>query len=106
MSEHAKRSFPAWERLYEQTAVETMPWFTAELDEDVGEALDRLELRAGARVLDLGTGPGTQAMELARRGFAVTATDISEEALRLAREKAEWMGLAINWRRDDVLDSK
>lgn len=56
-----------------------MPWFNPELDEDLENALDELGLRSGS-ALDLGTGPGTQAIHLARRGFDVTATDISETA--------------------------
>ena len=46
-------------------------------DDDLRQALDQLGLRHG-RALDLGSGPGTQAMQLAQRGFDMTATDISE----------------------------
>lgn len=93
---------PAWESRYQQQAVETMPWFYPELDDDLAQALDQLGLRGG-RVLDLGTGPGTQAMHLARRGFTVTAADISETAIRRARALAEAEGLAITWQQDDIL---
>lgn len=56
--------------------------------------------------LDLGTGPGTQAMQLARRGFAVTATDISRTAIRLAKKKAENQRLDITWKQDDILETR
>lgn len=82
-----------------------MPWFNPELDDDLEKALDELGWQSG-RMLDLGTGPGTQAMQLARRGFEVTATDISEAAIRLAREKAEAQGLDITWMQDDILDTR
>jgi 2-polyprenyl-3-methyl-5-hydroxy-6-metoxy-1,4-benzoquinol methylase len=97
--------FPGWDERYQQQAVETMPWFYPELDDDLRQALDQLGLRA-ASALDLGTGPGTQAMQLAQRGFDVTATDISEAAIRLAREKAEAQGLTIAWQQDDVLATR
>jgi SAM-dependent methyltransferase len=71
--------------LYKQQEVESLPWFNPELDDDLEKALDELGLRSGS-ALDLGTGPGTQAIHLARRGFAVTATDISEAAIHLASE--------------------
>jgi 2-polyprenyl-3-methyl-5-hydroxy-6-metoxy-1,4-benzoquinol methylase len=45
-------------------------------------------------------------MQLARRGFAVTAVDISEAAIRLAREQAEAQGLTITWQQDDVLATR
>jgi 2-polyprenyl-3-methyl-5-hydroxy-6-metoxy-1,4-benzoquinol methylase len=96
---------PSWDERYQHQAVETMPWFYPELDDDLGQALNQLGLHGGS-ALDLGTGPGTQAMQLARRGFDVTATDLSQAAVELARQKAEAQGLAIAWRQDDILASR
>jgi 2-polyprenyl-3-methyl-5-hydroxy-6-metoxy-1,4-benzoquinol methylase len=103
--EDEKHEFPHWEELYQEQEVESLPWFNPELDDDLENALDELELQGGS-ALDLGTGPGTQAIELARRGFAVTATDISEAAIRLASEKAHEQGLEITWEQDDILDTR
>src|SRR5262245_45258844 len=105
MSEDEKHEFPHWEELYQEREVESMPWFNPELDDDLENALNELGLRGGS-ALDLGTGPGTQAIELARRGFTVTATDISEAAIRLAREKAQKQGIEITWEQDDILDTR
>jgi cyclopropane fatty-acyl-phospholipid synthase-like methyltransferase len=105
MSADQQPAFPGWEERYQQQAVETMPWFYPELDDDLRQALDQLGLRNG-RALDLGTGPGTQAMQLAQHGFDVTATDISAAAIRLAREKAEAQGLTISWQQDDILSTQ
>lgn len=51
---------------------------------------------AEARVLDLGTGSGAVALAIAaeRKKARVTATDVSEAALAVARENAEVLGLA------------
>ena len=97
--------FVGWDERYQQQAVESMPWFYPELDDDLQQALDQRGLQSG-RALDLGTGPGTQAMQLARRGFEVTATDISKAAIRLAREKAEAQGVSITWQQDDILATR
>jgi cyclopropane fatty-acyl-phospholipid synthase-like methyltransferase len=105
MSEDEKREFPHWEELYQEQEIESMPWFNLELDEDLENALDEIGLQRGS-ALDLGTGPGTQAMELARRGFTVTATDISEAAIRLASEKAQKQRLEITWKQDDILNTR
>jgi cyclopropane fatty-acyl-phospholipid synthase-like methyltransferase len=104
MSGDEKQEFPTWDKLYQERAIEAMPWFNPELDDDLKQALDELGLRSGS-TLDLGTGPGTQAIQLARSGFEVTATDISGAAIRLARAKAEEQGLDLTWVQDDILDT-
>jgi cyclopropane fatty-acyl-phospholipid synthase-like methyltransferase len=100
-----QQQFPGWEAMYQHQAIETMPWFYPKLDDDLSQALDELGMR-NRSILDLGTGPGTQAMQLAHRGFQVTATDISEAAIRRARDTAEAHGLAITWQQDDVLATR
>lgn len=96
---------PKWEELYRERQIESMPWFNPELDDDLKLALDELGLHGG-RALDLGTGPGTQAIQLACRGFKVTATDISAAAINRAKEKADAQGLDITWAQDDILDTR
>lgn len=105
MSAHEQRGFPRWENLYQEQEIESLPWFNPELDEDLKMALAKLDLTAGS-LLDLGTGPGTQAIQLARLGFHVTATDISEAAVGLAREKTHASRLDIIWVQDDILDTR
>jgi SAM-dependent methyltransferase len=58
------------------------------------DRLDRLRALHGARALDLGTGPGVIALELAARGASVLGLDISENQIGAARELAEARGLA------------
>ncbi|MGF1977369.1 MAG: class I SAM-dependent methyltransferase [Nostoc sp. CmiSLP01] len=99
------REFPNWEALYQEQAVETMPWFNPSLDPDVEEALLTLELSNGS-VLDLGTGPGTQALALAKRGFQMMATDLSEAAILQAAAKAKQKGLEVSFQQDDILNSR
>ncbi len=99
-----QREFPDWEELYREKNVESMPWFNPELDPDLDQALTKLNLHAGT-ALDLGTGPGTQAIALAERGFKVTATDISDTAVRQALDKTKEKGLDISFKQDDILNS-
>lgn len=94
-----------WERLYREQDVRTMPWYLPDLDPDMRSALESLGLVSG-QVLDVGSGPGTQAMALAKMGLEVTATDISPRAVDQARVKAEAAGLAIDFRQDDILATR
>jgi SAM-dependent methyltransferase len=48
----------------------------------------KLELDAGARVLDLCCGPGRHSVILAKHGYKVTALDLSQPYLELARRAA------------------
>jgi release factor glutamine methyltransferase len=68
-------------------------------------ALERIAAGARARVVDVGTGSGAIALAIARdRSDAeVTATDVSEGALAVARANAERLGLAVTFRQSDLL---
>jgi 2-polyprenyl-3-methyl-5-hydroxy-6-metoxy-1,4-benzoquinol methylase len=98
------REFPDWKQLYNDKEVETMPWFYPGLDPDLEKALSTFNIYSGS-ALDLGTGPATQAIALAERGFIVTGTDLSDTAIRKARIRAGEAGLEVDFRQDDVLDS-
>ncbi len=74
---------------------------TAELVAWIGETLPA----APCRVLDVGTGSGCIAISLAKRHPAatVTAWDISEEALAIARWNNERFGTSVTFLRRDAL---
>ena len=80
-----------------------MPWYNENLDSDLEEALHRRKITNG-KFLDLGTGPATQAIWLAKCGFNVIGSDLSEAAMKRARnvyanEKN------VNFIVDDILNS-
>lgn len=63
------------------------------------------ELPRGARVVDVGTGSGAIALALAdeRPDLRVTGSDVSADALAVARANGERLGLEVDWRRADGL---
>ena len=69
----------------------------------VEEALDRFA-GPGGRIADVGTGSGALALALAkeRPEAQVFATDISPEALAVARANAERLGLAVTFWQGDL----
>ncbi|EYF04638.1 SAM-dependent methyltransferase [Chondromyces apiculatus] len=99
------RQFPEWESLYRDGAVTEMPWYHPELDGDLESALKRLGITSG-KALDLGTGPGTQALSLAERGFEVTGSDLSTSAVDKAEALARERGLSVRFVQDDILNSQ
>src|SRR2546423_9128176 len=94
-----------WEKLYATSDVATLPWYNPDLDPDIERALKAHRLRGG-HLLDLGTGPATQAMSLGERGFDVVATDISGSAIKKAKAAAKEAGLSITFHVDNVLKSR
>ncbi len=75
-------------------------------DECAGIAtwLARRGVGPGAAVLDAGCGTGRYAVELARRGFAVTGLDRSSDLLEEARSRVGNAGLPITLREADLVD--
>lgn len=70
-------------------------------------ALERLPRGSSARVLELGTGSGAIAIALAllRPGLKITATDVSEAALGVARRNALEHAVEIEFVRSDWFES-
>jgi SAM-dependent methyltransferase len=67
----------------------------------IENAIDLSRVRGGD-ALDLGCGPGRHAIALAKRGFHVTAVDISCFHLAKARERAGAAGLAVEFVESDM----
>jgi SAM-dependent methyltransferase len=57
------------------------------------------------RALDVGCGEGADAIWLARRGWTVTAIDVSEVAICRARDAGRVAGAAVEWVCGDVLQT-
>jgi SAM-dependent methyltransferase len=66
---------------------------TQQAVDDVDHVTELARLSAGAKILDLCCGPGRHALELARRGFTVTAVDRTRAYLDKARALAIGEGL-------------
>ena len=80
-----EKEFPDWDTYYRENNVKEMPWYESNLDPDLNNEIKSRNLSRG-KFLDLGTGPGTQAIQLSNLGFDVTGSDLSETAIT----KAMW----------------
>ena len=90
-----------WEDFYADRD-RPVPFFVDKPDENLVSALDRGLVPPGGRVLDLGCGPGRNAIHLARRGFAVDAVDLSPAAVSWAAERAAAAGVDVRFRAGDA----
>ncbi len=78
------------------------PWDSGKPDPELVRLIDAGKL-SGKTALEFGCGTGTNAIELAKRGYAVTAVDYVQKALDLATEKAAQAKVKIDFRRADLL---
>lgn len=89
-----------WDGFYADRS-RPVPFFAATPDENLVSYLDR-GLVAPGRALDLGCGPGRNALHLASRGFEVDAVDLSAAAVDWARERARAAGAEVRFHRGDA----
>jgi release factor glutamine methyltransferase len=77
-----------------------------ETEELVEKIADSKFQSADCRILDVGTGSGVIALSLAAKfpEATVFATDVSEDALALARENAAGLGLGVTFAKSDLLE--
>jgi SAM-dependent methyltransferase len=73
------------------------------IDRSVAWLTQALDLDEGARVLDLGCGPGLYANRLAALGIHVLGFDVSARSLAYAREVAGRRSLPVAYRQDNYL---
>jgi 2-polyprenyl-3-methyl-5-hydroxy-6-metoxy-1,4-benzoquinol methylase len=95
-----KHDHGTWNDIYEGAKPEDLPWFSPESDADLMEILDRY---VPGRALDIGCGPGVHAIALTKKGWHVTALDISPGAIKMAEESARKAGMDVDLRVFDVL---
>lgn len=86
------------ERMYKEGNV---PW---DFGKPYKQLIDFVKENKPCRALDVGCGTGTDAIFLAQNGFNVSAIDISEEAIKIAKSKAEKAGVNVDFRVGDVLN--
>jgi SAM-dependent methyltransferase len=75
-----------WDAFYADRS-RPVPFFVDKPDESLVSYCDSGQIRPG-RALDLGCGPGRNAIFLAAQGFEVDAVDLSPTAIAWARERA------------------
>lgn len=93
-----------WDRFYADRG-RPVPFFEPKPDENLASYLDR-GLLAPGRALELGCGPGRNAVYLASLGFEVDAVDLSPAAVAWARERAREAGVPVRFRCADIFAAR
>lgn len=99
----SERVRSAWERTYDETPYDELPWFQPDPSPQVVRAVTERFLPPGAAVLDIGCGAGSNVIYLARAGFDSHGVDLSPGAIRAASERARKQKLRVDVRVGDAL---
>ncbi|MFE0135953.1 class I SAM-dependent methyltransferase [Streptomyces sp. NPDC059037] len=91
-----------WDGFYDDRSRQ-VPFFVAKPDENLVGYLDRGLIEPG-RALDLGCGPGRNALHLAAEGFRVDAVDLSPAAVAWAEERAREVGADVRFHCGDAFE--
>lgn len=83
----------------------------SELDWNFGTAGHKLikliidnTIKRGSKILDIGSGPGNEAVFLAKQGMKVTGLDLNPEAIELAKKLSDLQKVSIKFVQGDALE--
>jgi cyclopropane fatty-acyl-phospholipid synthase-like methyltransferase len=93
---------PFWDEFYADRT-KNIPFFVEKPDENLVEYMSRGLVKPG-NVLELGCGPGRNAVYLAKQGYTVDAVDLSQEALTWATERAKSHHVEVNFMKQNLFD--
>jgi len=89
--------------IFDQIAASYDLWYQTKIGEFADKtetdcAFSLFQIKSGMHILDIGCGTGNFSLKLAQNGAQVTAIDISNEMLKIARQKAAENNLSIDFK--------
>ncbi len=99
----SSRHDTGWDRIYHRYLPECLPWELGKPRSVLLELVESGRVVPG-KTLDLCCGAGTNPVYLSKKGFEVTALDISDKAVEYAKEKAHEAEVDINFLVADFLN--
>ncbi|BFT74073.1 class I SAM-dependent methyltransferase [Paenibacillus sp. P36] len=91
-----------WDNFYSDKEKE-VPFFVNLPDENLVQYFNRGYLKSG-KVLELGCGPGRNAIYFAEQGCKVDAVDLSQEALLWAKQRAKDKNVSVNFIKQNIFE--
>jgi len=73
---------------------------------EVDGVLRLLDLKPKSKIMDCPTGYGRHSIELAKRGFIVTGSDLNSKHLAVAKKEAEKNSAKIQFVKENMIDPK
>ncbi len=85
-----------WDRIYHRYRSESLPWELGRPRKSLVELVESGRVKP-SKTLDLCCGAGTNPIFLAKKGFDVTAMDISDGAVKLSKKRVQKEEIEMNF---------
>lgn len=93
-----------YEQIYSQRAPAEHPWVAGTASPELIKLVWEQVLTPGMKVLEIGSGIGTESVFMATRGMEVTGMDLSQSAVDIGKKLAALYGVHVDFRQGDILD--
>jgi SAM-dependent methyltransferase len=91
-----------WDNFYSNRE-KGVPFFANSPDENLVSYFDNNLIKSG-KVLELGCGPGRNAIYFAEKGCSVDAIDLSQESIKWAKERAIEKNVSVNFIQENIFE--
>lgn len=95
--------YKAYDERYKKVHEKNMSWTVDENSKIVEKTIDKYNISKDSIILEIGCGEGRDAKYLLNKGYNISATDVSKEAIRYCKEQDK--GHSSNYDVLDVLDN-
>ncbi|TCZ80866.1 class I SAM-dependent methyltransferase [Paenibacillus albiflavus] len=92
-----------WDSFYSDRK-RPVPFFVQAPDENLVKYLQNNILGIGGKALELGAGPGRNAIYLAQQGYEVDAVDLSSEAIQWGKERAQEQNVSVHFMQKNIFE--
>lgn len=98
-----KKYYEAYDHRYKRVHEQGLLWFKSEPTPELINWLEYYEVPLDENVLEVGCGEGRDAIYMAERGYQITATDISEEAIKTCAKMCDAKQVHVNLKVEDFV---
>lgn len=91
-----------YENIYNEKKPAEHEWVAGTASPELVKLVWEGTLKPGMKVLELGSGVGTESVFMAIRGINVSAIDISDGAIRISKKLAELYGVHVDFKQGDA----
>lgn len=94
-----------YKKIYSLEKPSEHEWTAGTAGPELVNMIYKKQIKPKSKILEIGCGLGTESIFLALRGMNVTAIDISDSAIKTAKQLADIYKVNVNWKVGNILNS-